>query len=420
MAVGQHVNRERLRSDIETNAEFGKMQTDEGRGRTALPGTTANRECREFLVSSLNECGFEVRIDAVGNISGQWTPPGSSRNTSPVVTGSHLDSVPEGGIFDGPLGIYAGLEAVRALQAADRELHRPIRVVSFSEEEGYRFSDGVLGSSVASGDIDVEEALASEDRDGVSLREVLSDIGFKGEGRIRADQWDSWIELHVEQGDYLEVAEITAGVVTSIVGTIRCHVVLTGEPNHAGTTSMSRRNDPIPAASEIILAVEDIVENKLAIGHKTAVGTVGEVRVEPNVINIVPEHVELGIDIRDVDYTVMKSIMDHVEARLKDVSDERDIGVNFSRPYDIRPVQMSTRCQSAIHRAAKEASVSVMDLHSGAGHDTMQIARVTDGGMIFAPSRRGLSHSTQEWTDWSDCAECTRVLAGSLACLASK
>lgn len=420
MTVEPSVNLNRLRRDIEANAEFGERPTDEGRGRTAITGTAANRGCREYLVDRLEDCELEVQVDAVGNISAAWTPPGSAPDAPPVVTGSHLDSVPHGGIFDGPLGVYGGLEAIRALQAADVNLRRPIQLVCFTEEEGHRFSDGVLGSAVATGDTGVEEALSLEDDDGVLLREALSDIGFRGEGRLEADLWDCWVELHVEQGVRLERAGATAGVVTAIAGTIRCHVELTGEANHAGTTPMSRRNDPLPAASEVILTVEDAVEEQLAAGHETTVGTVGEVTVEPNAINVVPGRVELGIDVRDVDYTVMESVTSRIQRRLDDLRTERDVEITFSRPYDIRPVQMSERCQSALHRAVEDAAVPAMELHSGAGHDTMKIARVTDSGMLFAPSREGISHSPREWTDWSDCAACTRVLAGTLARLASE
>jgi N-carbamoyl-L-amino-acid hydrolase len=336
-----------------------------------------------------------------------------------VATGSHLDSVPRGGIFDGPLGVFGGLEAVRALQDADRDPIRPIEVVCFTEEEGCRFADGVLGSTVATGNLSVEDALAKTDDEGVTLGAALESIGFRGEGRLRASEWDSWLELHVEQGERLESEDVAVGIVTAIAGTVRCHVEIEGEADHAGTTSMATRRDPLPAAAEVILEVEAAVREQMALGQDTAVGTVGTVSVEPNAINVIPGGVELGIDIRDVDYRVIEAVVTRVESTLNDVQTERGLTTRFNRPYDIQPVSMSNTCRTALRRTAEELSVSATDLHSGAGHDTMQVATVTDSGMLFAPSAGGISHSPREWTDWRDCGASTRVLTGAIRELAS-
>jgi N-carbamoyl-L-amino-acid hydrolase len=415
----QHgVREERLRDDITTTAEFGAIQSDHGHGRTVLTGSDANRRAREYLVDRLEAAGLDVRVDAVGNIAGRWIPDGADPTAPPVACGSHLDSVPKGGIFDGVLGVYSGLEAVRAFQETDIDLDRPIDIVCFTEEEGARFSNGVLGSSVASGKRSVEEALAFEDGDGVTLDDALSDIGFRGTGRLDASQWNSWLELHVEQGERLQDAGAAVGIVSAITGTIRCSVVIEGEANHSGSTMMADRTDALAAASDLILEVESVTKDLTAEWGDTVVGTVGKVENAPNAINVVPGRTELGIDVRDVRYEPMETIVDHIQTRLDDIESQRGVETTFERPYDIPPSQMSERCIVVLERASESVDVSSLSLHSGAGHDTMHLADVTDTGLLFAPSRGGFSHSPREWTDWSSCASATRVLTAGLAELA--
>lgn len=418
--IHQYVSEDRLRDDITTNAEYGEVSVEEGNGRTVLTGTEANRNAREYFVDRLEQAGLSVRVDAVGNIAGRWVPDSADPATPAVAAGSHLDSVPRGGIFDGVLGVYSALEAVRAIQEADIDLQRPIDVVCFTEEEGSRFSDGVLGSSVASSQYAVEDALALEDNDGVTLDEALTEIGFRGEGRLDASTWDSWLELHVEQNQRLEDAGVPVGFVTSITGTIRCHIEISGEANHSGCTAMTDRKDALAAASELVLEVESAAQDIVEENGETAVGTVGKLDIGPNAINVVPGTAELGVDIRDVEYDSMESIVDAVRSCLSRLETERGVVTTFKRPYDIKPIAMDDRCMTALHEAASRAGISPLELHSGAGHDTMHIAKVTDSGMLFAPSRGGISHSPLEWTDWTSCATATQTLTEGLAELAAE
>jgi len=417
-AVHQCVSEERLREDITTNAEFGAIPTDEGHGRTVLTGTDANRQAREYLLDRLDDAGLDVRVDAVGNIAGRWVPEGVDPTAQPVACGSHLDSVPEGGIFDGVLGVYSGLEAVRSLREMDADLDRPVEVVCFTEEEGGRFSNGVLGSSVASGKRTVEEALALEDDDGVTLEAALSDIGFRGTGHLDANAWDSWLELHVEQGERLQDAGAAVGIVSAITGTIRCAVGIEGEANHSGSTAMADRTDALAAASELVLEVEAATADVVTEYGDTVVGTVGKLDVTPNAINVVPGRVELGVDVRDVEYASMERIVGRVRDCLSTLEAERGVETTFARPYDIPPSEMSERCTAALERAVSTVDVPSLSLYSGAGHDTMHVASATETGMLFAPSHGGFSHSPREWTDWSSCATATRVLTAGLANLA--
>ena len=413
------VNAQRLRSDIESNAAFGAVSSADGRGRTTLTGTDADRRAREFLCERFRDAGLDVRVDAVGNVAGRWTPSSADPDAAPVATGSHLDSVPEGGIFDGPLGVYAGLEAVRAMQDAGAEPARPVEVVSFTEEEGQRFGGGLLGSAVATGAMTAEDALRIEDDDGVSLGDALAGVGFAGQGRVDASDWDAWIELHVEQSERLVTADAAAGVVTSIVGLSRCDVEIVGEADHAGTTGMDERADALVAAGEFVAAVEHAaVERRRA--SETAVATVGKLDVAPNAPNVIPGRVSLTVDVRAVEHDVIESIIDAAREALEDVVADRPVEATLEHSWDRAPVSMADRCRVALHDAADAVGVAAIDLHSGAGHDTLHVADVTDAALLFAPSRDGISHNPREWTDWADCAAATTVLTGALADLAAE
>jgi hydantoinase/carbamoylase family amidase len=407
----------RLRRDIERNGQFGSVPGDEGRGRTVLPGTEPNRRARENLVDRMITAGLTVTVDAVGNVAGTWVPDGCDPSVDPVAVGSHLDSVPSGGIFDGPLGVYAGLEAVRAMQDAGVTPRRPIVVVSFTGEEGTRFADGVLGSSVAAGTLDVETALARSDGE-ETLREALTDIGFHGEGRLDAGDWHAWLELHVEQSDRLERLGVPAGVVTTISGTTRLHVAIEGAADHTGTTPMDERTDALAAASEFVLALEREALAVVDEDSDTAVATVGDLTVDPGVVNVVPGRVDLDVDVRDVDPATIERLVDHIEATLDDLESDRGVTATVERPYDVPPTRMSQTCRDALHAAGDAVGVGTVDLHSGAGHDTMRIAAVTDAGLLFAPSRGGHSHSHAEWTDWGACTATTELLTTALGDLA--
>ena len=412
------VNGDRLRSDIETNATFGAIDAEAGRGRTALTGTPPNRRGREYLVDRLEAAGLAVRVDAVGNVAGRWVPDGVTPDTPAVATGSHLDSVPRGGIFDGPLGVYAALEAVRAVQGSGIEPARPIEVVCFTEEEGQRFAEGLLGSSVAAGERSVEAALRLADDDGTTLDAALTEIGFRGEGRLDAREWDAWIELHVEQNDRLEAAGVPVGVVTTITGITHCEVVVEGETDHAGATSMADRDDALAAASEFVLDVESAAR-EATTADDTAVGTVGRLAVEPNATNVVPGRVGMGLDVRSTGYATMNAIVERARASLARITRERDVTTGFERSFDLRPTPMSERCREIPHTACTAVGIEPLAMHSGAAHDTMYVASATDAGLLFAPSRDGASHSPREWTDWADCTAATRVLAETVAALAT-
>ena len=419
------VDGHRLRADLEANAGFGAIETDEGRGRTVLTGTEANRLARDRLVDALEDAGLDVRIDAVGNILGIWTPPSADPDAAPVVAGSHLDSVPRGGIFDGPLGVYGTLEAVRSLQDRGVEPTRPIGVVSFTEEEGTRFGGGMLGSAVATGMLDAETALAYTDDHGVTLEDALDAIDYRGTDAIDPAGWDAFLELHVEQDVRLEAAGVPVGIVHTITGIAQAAARFDGEANHAGATAMDARHDALAAASTFVLAVEEagravagVDENGGSMaaeaGENTAVATVGSIAVEPNATNVVPGRVDLGVDVRDVDRAAMERIFERLTASLERIETDRAVETTFERTLDVDPAPTSERCRDAFAAAASASGIETMVLHSGAAHDAMHVSRVTDAGLCFVPSAEGISHSPLEWTDWADCAAGASAMAGAI------
>ncbi|MFC6989655.1 Zn-dependent hydrolase [Haloplanus sp. GCM10025708] len=409
------VDEDRLRTDIETTAGFGAEPAEEGRGRTVLTGTEANREARDYLLSRMEDAGLSVRVDAVGNVAARWVPESADPAAAPVAVGSHVDSVPNGGIFDGVLGVYAGLEAVRAMRAADVAPTRPVDVVCFTEEEGTRFADGLLGSSVAAGHRSVEEALALTDAGGETLREALEAIGYHGEDHLDASEWDAWLELHVEQARTLERAGVPVGVVTTIAGVTHCDVDISGTANHAGSTPMDERRDALTAASELVLEVERAAR---AGGEESAlVGTVGSLDVSPGAVNVVPGEVSLGVDVRDTEEATITGLVERIEERLDRLEVARGVETSLTREFYAPPTELSERLRTALHEAGDRTGIETTDLHSGAFHDTMYVADVTDAALVFAPSEGGYSHSPREWTDWEDCARATAVLAEALVSL---
>jgi len=416
------VDPDRLRADLEANAEFGRVEYDSPakHGRTNRTGTGPNRAARDRLVDRFEEADLAVAVDAVGNLVGTWTPDSADPDAAPVASGSHLDSVPEGGIFDGPLGVYAALEAVRAMQDAGVEPSRPVAVASFTEEEGATFGNGLLGSSVAAGVTPVDEALALENDAGKTLGEALDEIGYRGDDAVDPASWAAFYELHVEQDTVLEEADADAGVVMTITGITHCEATIEGEANHAGATAMGERTDALAAASEFVLDVEAAANAVVESDSPSAVGTVGSLSVSPNATNVVPGRVEAGVDVRDVTSESMETVVAAAHESLARLERERGVETSFERPFDVAPTPMSDRLREAAHAAAEAAGRTALDLHSGAAHDAMRVAAVTDSALLFAPSREGISHNPREWTDWSDCAAAAEVLAGTLARVASE
>jgi len=414
------IDETRLRRDIENVGQIGEVASSSGQGRTVLTGTDEDKQVRNYFIKRAREAGLDIRIDPVGNIAGRWVPPEACRDDAPIVTGSHLDSVINGGIFDGPLGVFAGLEAVRSLQESDRQLSHPVEVVSWTEEEGVRFGTGLLGSSVAANHRSLEDAVALEDEDGLTLGDELRRIGFRGNERIDPSSWNAWLELHIEQGTKLSSGRSRVGIVESIAGIANCEVTFEGKADHAGGTPMFQRQDALAAASEFIVETERTAKNMTTSGNESAVATIGSVTVSPNANNVIPGTVELVMDIRDADLTGIQEMINQSRRNANHIAEHREVDVSFDQYRLTEPKQLSDRCIDAAGSAAEQCDIEIDEMTSAALHDTANVSTATDAVLLFAPSKGGISHHPDEWTDRDDCAAATRVLATTISKLSNK
>jgi N-carbamoyl-L-amino-acid hydrolase len=408
------ISKDRLREDLLKNGSFGETGSSEGYGRTLLTGSEADKKARENFTRIIKSLGLDIKIDPVGNIAGYWVPDTADPSADPVTMGSHLDSVPNGGIFDGALGVFAGVETIRAIQESAHSPTRPIQVVSFTEEEGSRFGLGLLGSSVVGGQREEDRVLSLEDDDGVTVQQALDNIGFSGTDRLSPSGWKSWLELHIEQGTVLDNAGISTGVVTAITGISNCKVEIVGEANHAGSTLMEERTDALVAASVFVEQVERIAKDLSYNDSEFVAATVGEMEIEPNARNIIPGKVSLSIDIRDTDTCIIEDVINQMKNTLSRIEDEKDVNISFNTYRSTKPVPMGERSQNVLINASEKCGIETMKLPSGGGHDTRNIKNKTEVGLLFVRSKDGISHSPNEWTSWDDCKKATQILANSV------
>ena len=407
------INADRLWSRLFELAEVGRS---EGGGVTRLSFTEEERAAKGLVASYMREAGLEVRQDAVGNLIGRRE--GSDPEAPIVLAGSHVDSVPNGGDFDGPLGVLAAVEALQVMEERDVETGCPIEVVAFTDEEGARFGFGMIGSRATAGTLTPED-LDREDESGVSIAGAMRDSGLdperideaaRPEGSIHA-----YVELHIEQGRILENEDLPVGVVTGIAGPVWLRLTLEGEAGHAGTTPMGLRRDALVAAAAIVGRVE-----REAARTGTTVGTVGQLELKPGGINIIPGHVSFSLDLRDID----KEVRDGVEARISDeagrICEERGIGLETQTLQSLPPVLCSDLVRGAAREACDALGFEPFELASGAGHDGMHLADLCPIGMIFVRSKNGLSHNPDEYSSREDCTAGAEVLYLTLLRLAGE
>lgn len=399
-----------LARDLDALAKIG-VQPSGGITRLAL--TREDAAARDYVADRLRTLGCEARIDEIGNLRGRRA--GLDARAPAVWTGSHLDSVPEGGRYDGAAGVVVGVAALQAL--ADEPMRAPIEVVSFMGEEGSRFPRGTLGSAVVAGHVSMHEALALVDTDGVSVAQALAAHG--GQRTIaaaaRAGEIASYVELHVEQGGTLEAEKIAIGVVDTIAGLTQLIIRLQGEANHAGATPMNRRRDALAAAAEIVLAVERAAREVA----DRSVATVGDVHVEPGAYNIVPGRVELRVDMRAPSRDSLAAVEQRIRDAARDVGARRPIEISVERRQHVAPGPMSPKVMGAIENACRRAQRTYLQMPSGAVHDALHMADVAPTGMMFVPSVGGRSHCPEEATSVQDLAIGAEVLAWTLLELAS-
>ena len=359
----------------------------------------------------MKDAGLAVRHDAVGNMWGRVEGTGKA-----IVTGSHIDTVRHGGRLDGALGITAGLTAIRAVIEARGKPKRPLELLVVSEEEGSRFATNFWGSRAIIGAIGRDEADTVKDPDGVSIAQAMRDRGLDPAKIPSAarDDLGAFVELHIEQGRILETEGVPLAVVSTIAGAVHLEVVVSGRPDHAGTTPMDLRRDALAGAAAMIQAVQSIAT---ALG-RPAVATVGRVRVEPDQINVIPGRVTFTVDLRHADMAGRRALEERVRSLCGTIASERGLALDIRTLHERPPVPMDGAVRQVLERAATETGVSPKTLVSGAGHDAQVLAARCPVGMLFVPSIGGRSHCPEEATDPKHLALGTRVLARALELLA--
>jgi allantoate deiminase len=401
------INADRLWTRISELAKVGRIKAG---GVTRLSFTKEERAAKDLVVSYMREADLEVHEDTTGNLIGRRE--GNDPEASVVLTGSHIDSVPNGGDFDGPLGLLAAVEALQVMEEQSIETERPIEVVAFTDEEGARFGFGMIGSRATAGTLTPED-LDREDEDGVSIADAMRNSGLDpgriGEAARPKGSVYAYVELHIEQGRILENESLPVGLVTGIAGPVWIRFTIEGETGHAGTTPMKLRRDALAAAAAIMGTIETE-----AASTGTTVGTVGQLELSPGGINIIPGRVSLALDLRDID----QRVRDGVEARILDkagrICKERSIELETRTLQRLPPVPCSEVVRGAAREACKALAYEPFELVSGAGHDGMQLVDLCPVGMIFVRSKNGLSHNPDEYSSKGDCAAGADVLYQTL------
>jgi N-carbamoyl-L-amino-acid hydrolase len=354
----------------------------------------------------MKEAGLEVHTDAGGNLFGSRA---GSEHLPILLFGSHIDSVLHAGNFDGDVGSLGAIEVIRALNEGHAKTRHPLEVVIWANEEGNHFGISTMGSGIASGMLG-PEILERKDEQGLTvadwLRRYGQDPAHLTDARIAKGALAGYLELHIEQGPNLDESKVPIGVVQGIVGLKRWRCVSMGFANHAGTTPMNRRKDALAAASRDLLAVREVVRGEAG----RQVGTVGYMKAEPGAVNVIPGRVEFPIELRDLDAGKIDGMWDQIQGKMKQIDKEENVETGCSPLDDIAPARTDPAMQSAIREAAKSMGLATMDLPSGAVHDAQQMGKLAPIGMIFVPSRDGISHSPKEFTSWPDVANGAEVL----------
>ncbi|MDO5562437.1 MAG: Zn-dependent hydrolase [Synergistaceae bacterium] len=397
------INSERLERSLKEMGEMGFTPETGGRNRLAL--SDGDKVGRDLLCKWIIDSGFELRIDEIGNIFAYRA--GTDKDAAPVIMGSHIDTVRDGGLFDGAYGVLGSLEVMRTLNDNNITTTRPVALAAFTNEEGARFQLDLMGSSYFTKARTLDVVYAVKDDAGLSIEGELKRIGYCGNKTI---PYGNYFELHIEQGPKLDVEGVSIGAVEGIQGLAWWRCEYSGEANHAGSTPMELRHDTLLAAAEAAMEVEKLA---LRIGN-SCVGTVGRISVEPDVINIVAGKCCFTVDFRQYDKALFEQGKHEVEDIFARCAGKRGLKFEFKRLVDVPPVSFDADMVSLVERKAKEIGYSVKRMYSGAGHDAQFVCKVCPAAMIFVPSKDGRSHCPEEWTDFADAAKGCNVLLQSV------
>ena len=409
-----HISLPRLESRIAALARFGALP---GGGVTRPCWSVPHEEARAWLLDEMRAAGLSTWVDPAGNTFGGLGARAFSATEPVVLTGSHIDTVPEGGILDGALGVLSGLECLHTLREAGVRRRRPLVVAAWSDEEG-RYG-GLFGSRAFCGRLEPAAIPTMAAADGERLVDVMARAGFDAarapEAAAPAGAVDAYVELHIEQGARLEEAGIPIGIVDAIVGARRSRVVFTGQADHAGTTPMARRRDAFLGVADYALRARELV---VTSGTERSVTNFGVVSVHPGVSNIVPGRADVLHEMRDPDPGALERLARECADLAERVARERGLGVEIRPISASTPALCSPRVQSAAEKACATLGLGWRRLYSAAGHDAQNLALVTDSGMIFIPSRGGRSHRVDEASDPAAIERGTNVLLHMLLALA--
>ncbi|CUV01918.1 MAG: M20 family metallo-hydrolase [SAR202 cluster bacterium] len=397
------INESRINQTLQELGHLG--ESPEGMDRVAYsPEDIAGRD---YTIKLMQEAGLETRIDAAGNIIGRRA--GSDDNLPAIALGSHTDTVPKGGKYDGALGVMGAIEVIRTLEEQGHRTRHPLEVIDFTNEEGTRFHRWLVGSRSMSGLLEQEDLDALDD-DGLSLGPCIADIGGDlsriGEAVRSPGELAAYFELHIEQGPYLHQSGNPIGVVTGITGRAVFEVEIEGKANHAGTTPMSARRDALVSASKLVVNIQ-----KMAAEQEICrVSTVGSIKAIPNAVNVIPGHASIGLEFRDTD---MEALAD-AEQELRRITDQAAVDdivdIDVIRHRFTSAVPITADMQALVAEAAENCGMAWEPLASGAGHDAQAVANIAPVAMIFVPSIDGISHAIEEYSTPQDCANGVQVL----------
>jgi len=387
------VDRRRLELTLEELSRIG--ETPRG-GLTRLALSDDDRRARDRVVAWMRATGLAVRVDRMGNIFGER--PGTEP-LPPVMVGSHLDSVPTGGRYDGQLGVLCALEAIRALDDHGVRTRHPVTLVVFTNEEGARFQPAELASGVLAGRIPLEDAYNARDKDGIRLVDELERIGYLGPEPCAARPMRAYLELHIEQGPLLEEGGYSVGVVEGIVAISWSRVTIRGTQDHAGPTPMRTRHDALVAAADVVAGVRRLARD---IVGGDMVATVGQLSVAPNIVNAIPGTVTLSVDLRDPSDSALDRALPMLERVVRQACEREGVRWELEHYWRVPYTPFDPLVVDTIERAARAAGTRHRRLRSGAGHDAQYMATLGPAGMIFVPSRGGRSHCEEEFTPMDD------------------
>lgn len=392
------INKKSLIKDMEA---INSNTATPGNGSTRFSYSEEDRKTREYLSREFKNLNLEVKTDGAGNIRAKYNP--KENDLPSVMIGSHIDTVMNGGEFDGLAGTIAALEVIRTIKENKTDITHPVELVIFSEEEGSNFGSTTVGSKVMTGKLTKEDLMTLYNSEKQPAYEVMKGSGFDadsiGEDLLQKDEVKAMMELHIEQGGVLEEESKSVGIVHAIAGMNTFQVTLNGVSNHAGTTPMPGRKDPLVGASKVIIALEEYARTQV---NNTTVATVGKLECNPSGSNVINKTVTFNVDIRDIEQSGIDQVSNYLKDKVKETAERQQLEYEIDLIGTSAPARLSKTVIDTLVSKAENREMDYLKLHSGAVHDTMMLADVADVAMIFVPSKNGISHSPDEYTSYED------------------